>query len=215
MPSLTSLRAATAVCLSTVLAWSQATAQGIPAPQAPPTATAAPSAGAAEAPKPATDAPRAAMKGVELHLHVLCGSRQAGADGNLPAELQDMAASLKGAQGLGSLAPAASFLVRIVDGAGGLSGMEQSPVPGAAPDAKPVPVKFEWKIDKVRVDSTPSGATNFYMQGFRLATSLDSGAISQLATDLYLTDGQRVLVGTAGMVGDQVLLVVAVAKTAR
>jgi hypothetical protein len=146
----------------------------------------------------------------------MVGSRQAAADGILPGELQDMASSLKNEEGLGSLALAASFQVQVMDGAASLSGMEQSqPIPGGAPDGKQATVKFEWKIDKLKVDNTPGGVTNIYMQGFQLATSVDAGVIAQLKTDLYLSDGRKALVGTAGTVGDKVLLVVAVAKAVR
>jgi hypothetical protein len=47
------------------------------------------------------------------------------------------------------------------------------------------------------------------MQGFQLATSVDAAVIAQLKTDLYFPDGRKALVGTAGTVGDKVLLVVA------
>ena len=120
------------------------------------------------------------------------GSRQAAADGILPGELQDRAPSLKIEEGLGNLALAASFQIQAMDGAASLSGMEQSqPIPGDYPGGKPATVKFEWKIDRLKVDNTPGGLASIYMQGFQLATSVDAGVIAQLKTDLYFPTAGR------------------------
>lgn len=163
------------------------------------------------------DVSTTAQKEVEFHIHVLFASKAEGAGGEVPEELKDVLASLKGTLSYRSYTPAASFVQRAKAGAMHLEGRGETEMPFTASNGSKAtrPIDFHWKIRQAVLDAPSESAPHISLSEFEFSSGEmvrdHHEEIASMRTDLSLKDGDKVVVGTS-VLKDRGLIVVLTAK---
>jgi hypothetical protein len=149
------------------------------------------------------DRPGAAVPDVELAIHVLSTSRAAEPD-DVPAELRDTVAALKSTLSYKSYRLLATFGQRVTNGTrgvrvGGVVGTDGTP---------PRDVQAELSVTQVGLIDAASSPATVRLDGLRFVMVGDGGGKAEIATDVSVKEGERVVVGTSTYRGRGVVLVV-------
>ena len=152
------------------------------------------------------DTPEPRRADVELHLHILLATNGEPAGGELPAELRNVVAQLRTALAYRSFSLVTSVVQRVREGYPG-PGPYQVSGRGAAVVTLPPPVgskDLSYAYHIRRVGQT-TGVQEIELEGFefRLQGLGDAG----VSSDLTLKPGEQVVVGTAGLRGGGLVLV--------
>jgi hypothetical protein len=156
------------------------------------------------------DRPEAAAHDVELRMHVLAASRAASSDGDLPAELKDVVAALRGTLSYKGYRLLTTFTERVKDGTRGVHGGGVITLEEA--NGKRETVQAEFGILGLSVADPGTAPALVRLEGFKLVFSQSGRA--EIATDVSLKEGEQVVVGTS-VYHDQGLVVVLSAHVAR
>jgi len=161
------------------------------------------------------DMPTASRPNIELHMHVLVGFTSASYVVNpvaqIPAELKDVLAQLRGTLNYQNYELAASVVQRLTEtprglrstGTAQISNLQQ---PGAPSTALP----YEYHINQLSLVQNAAGAPTIQIAEFSF-TTMSERERAQIQTALNLRDGEKVVVGTA-TIKDRALIVVLTAK---
>jgi type II/III secretion system protein len=162
------------------------------------------------------DTPAAPRPNIELHMHVLIASNTPGGATDVPAELKDVLAQLRGTFNYKSYELATSIVQRLTETPRGLRGKGAAEISGPSGN---VILPYEYVINQVTISPNPAGATTVQINEFSFVSVSDRppvppaifGTQAQIETALNLRDGEKVVVGTATM-RDRALIVVLSAK---
>jgi hypothetical protein len=160
------------------------------------------------------DQPEAALKEVEMHLHVLFASRQEGPSEGIPEELKEVLTALKSTLAYRSYAPAATFVLRCTSEGERQGGRGETEVVTAGPKGERVsiPVRLDWSLYDVRLEPAAAGPATLLLKKFEVTASDSKGSdLARMRTDLSLKVGEKVVVGTT-TIKDKGLIVVLTAK---
>ena len=154
---------------------------------------------------------------VELHMHVLLASNIEGASNTHPAELNDVLKQLQSTLNYKNYYLVTSIVQRTKEynararGGSALNGSGTAEV-GApfAPDARnPQTAKYEYRINSIVPMPVDSGAPVIQLDDFSFALGGDLGSAS-IHSGLSARDGEKIVVGTAGMKDKAMILVLSV-----
>jgi hypothetical protein len=161
------------------------------------------------------DMPSASRPNIELHMHVLVGFTSStyvvSPLTQVPAELKDVLAQLRGTLNYKDYEVAASVVQRLTDTPRGLRGSGTGQIsnllqPGAPSTALP----YEYQINQVSLIQSPAGTPTIQIGELSFITMSEKER-AQIQTALNLRDGEKVVVGTA-TIRDRALIVVLTAK---
>jgi len=143
------------------------------------------------------DTPAAARPDIELHMHVLIASNSGATTGTeMPAELKDVLAELRGTLNYKNYELAASVIQRLTETPRGLQGSGTAEVPSGNPGVPSVTMPYEYYIGAVSFVQNAAGAPNVQIGEFSF-TALSDKDKARVNTALNLRDGEKVVVGTA------------------
>jgi hypothetical protein len=155
------------------------------------------------------DTPLAPRPNIELHMHVLFASNSAGGNAELPVELRDVLAQLRGTFNYKNYELATSIVQRLTETPRGLRGKGVAEF-GGQTGATTLP--YDYSINNVSLSSNPSSSSTIQINEFAFVTMAPNGTVSsQIETALNLRDGEKVVVGTATL-RDRALIIVLSAK---
>lgn len=156
------------------------------------------------------DAPAPPRSSIEMHMHVLVASNRTGPStgGEVPAELKDVLAQLRGTLSYKNYELFTSVLQRLAETPRGLSGNGLAQMPGAQTGA--TLAQYEYHINSVSFVPSPAGSPTIQMSEF-VFTVNGEGIRGRLQTALNLRDGEKVVVGTT-TINDRALIVVLIPK---
>jgi len=155
------------------------------------------------------DTPLAPRPNIELHMHVLFASNSARGNAELPVELRDVLAQLRGTFNYKNYELATSIVQRLTETPRGLRGKGVAEF-GGQTGATTLP--YDYSINNVSLSSNPSSSSTIQINEFAFVTMAPNGTVSsQIETALNLRDGEKVVVGTATL-RDRALIIVLSAK---
>lgn len=161
------------------------------------------------------DTPEAARPDIELRMHVLIASNAESALAPLPADLRDVAAQLQPTLNFKNYYLLTSIVQRTKDSRGNHSGFLQGDGVAQLLTTAGEKQDFSYHFDANSLDLTSGGAGAATIQlgnfTFRL---VNPGADARIHSDVSLREGERVVVGTAGL-RDKALVLVITAKVAK
>jgi type II/III secretion system protein len=160
------------------------------------------------------DSPSPPRPNIELHMHVLVASNTGGTTGEVPAELKDVLAQLRGTFNYRSYELATSVIQRLTETSRGLRGKGTAEISKSPASAGTLTLPYEYFINQVTLSTTPTGTPILQIAEFGFTTGLTSTTVdnrTQVQTALNMRDGEKVVVGTATL-GDRALIIVLTAK---
>jgi hypothetical protein len=162
------------------------------------------------------DTPAAPRPNIELHMHVLVASNASVSptSAQVPAELKDVLAQLRGTLNYANYELATSVVQRLTETSRGLQGKGMAEISRSPVPAESVILPYEYFINQVTLASASTGAPVVQIGEFSFSTGLTSTKLdnrTQVQTALNLRDGEKVVVGTATL-GDRALIIVLTAK---
>jgi type II secretory pathway component GspD/PulD (secretin) len=156
------------------------------------------------------DVPGVPHPNIELHMHVLLASNAGGSDSNVPAELKDVLAELRGTLNYKNYELAASVVQRLTETSSVLQGNGTAEVPSGNSGVANLSMPYEYYIRSVSLLPNPNGVQSFQIADFAFTGSTDKDR-ARIQTALNLRDGEKVVVGTA-TIRNRALIVVLSAK---
>lgn len=156
------------------------------------------------------DVPGAPRPNIELHMHVLVASNTGAASEQLPAELKDVVAQLRGTLTYKNYELAASVVQRLTETNRGLRGTGTAQISSTQAGAPIMPLPYEYTINQVSLVQNQAGAATIQIAEFVFGTVTEKER-AQVQTALNLRDGEKVVVGTA-TIRDRALVIVLTAK---
>ena len=160
------------------------------------------------------DSPSPPRPNIELHMHVLVASNTGGTTGEVPAELKDVLAQLRGTFNYRSYELVTSVIQRLTETSRGLRGKGTAEISKSPASAGTLTLPYEYFINQVTLSTTPTGTPILQIAEFGFTTGLTSNTVdnrTQVQTALNMRDGEKVVVGTATL-GDRALIIVLTAK---
>jgi type II secretory pathway component GspD/PulD (secretin) len=160
------------------------------------------------------DTPEGSRPEVELRMYVLIASNNDAAPGQLPADLKDVVTQLQSTLNFRGYQLLTTILQRAKErslSAGFISG-EGSAQAALANMPSPVNFRYNYQVNSLTLTTGAGGQTTTQIGGFNF--HLDGGEAGGKATirsDVGVREGERVVVGTAGM-RDRALILVLTAK---
>jgi Bacterial type II/III secretion system short domain len=156
------------------------------------------------------DTPGAPQPNIELHMHVLLASNLGGGGADVPAELKDVLAELRGTLNYKNYELAASVVQRLTETSAILQGNGTAEVPSGNSGGANVSMPYEYYIRSVSLVANPGGTQSMQIADFAF-TSRTGDDRARIQTALNLRDGEKVVVGTA-TIRNRALIVVLTAK---
>jgi type II secretory pathway component GspD/PulD (secretin) len=156
------------------------------------------------------DTPGAPQPNIELHMHVLLASNVSGAGLDVPAELKDVLAELRGTLNYKNYELAASVVQRLTETSSVLQGNGTAEVSSGNSGVPSVSMPYEYYIRSVSLTANPGGMQSMQIADFAF-TSRTGDDRARIQTALNLRDGEKVVVGTA-TIRNRALIVVLTAK---
>jgi type II secretory pathway component GspD/PulD (secretin) len=161
------------------------------------------------------DVPSAARPKIELHMHVLVGFTSkayvVSPVAQVPAELKDVLAQLRGTLNYQDYELAASVVQRLTETPRGLRGTGTAQLSNLQqPGAPSTGVPYEYQINQLSLVQNPAGPPTIQIAEFSFV-SMSEKERAQIQTALNLRDGEKVVVGTA-TIRDRAIIVVLTAK---
>jgi hypothetical protein len=160
------------------------------------------------------DTAEGARPEVELRMHVLIASNADGAGGQLPADLKEVVGQLQSTLSFKHYQLLTTILQRTKERAGyspgfiNGEGSAQATIPGAGV----LNYRYSYQAASLALNTTPAGATTAQIGAFNF--NLDGGPTggkAAIRSDVGLREGERVVVGTAGL-NDKALILVLTAR---
>jgi hypothetical protein len=159
----------------------------------------------AEAPRPE----------IEFHMHVLIASNLAGGANQYPAELRDAVGQLQTTLNFKSYYLLTSIIQRAKDRADYApniiqgEGIAQLSLPG---DSAPRDYAYQFQANSLTLNTGSTGSTTVQLGSFRFRLDGgETGGRAVVSSDVGVRDGEKVVVGTAGL-KDKALILVLSAK---
>lgn len=156
------------------------------------------------------DTPGAPQPNIELHMHVLLASNVSGAGLDVPAELKDVLAELRGTLNYKNYELVASVVQRLTETSSVLQGNGTAEVSSGNSGTPNLSMPYEYYIRSVSLIPNPGGAQSLQIADFAF-TSTTGNDRARIQTALNLRDGEKVVVGTA-TIRNRALIVVLTAK---
>ena len=156
------------------------------------------------------DTPVAPPSSVQMHMHVLLASNRTGGApaGEIPVELKDVIAELRGTLTYKNYELITSVLQRLTETNHGLNGSGLAQIPGA--QSGTTTAVYEYVVAQLSFVPAASGAQAIQIQDFTFSLQ-GEGIRGRVQTALNLRDGEKVVVGTA-TINDRALIVVLIPK---
>jgi hypothetical protein len=156
------------------------------------------------------DTPGAPQPNIELHMHVLLASNMGGGGSDVPAELKDVLAELRGTLNYKNYELAASVVQRLTETSAVLQGSGTAEVTSGSSGVPNVSMPYEYYIRSVSLIANPGGTQSMQIADFAF-NSRTGDDRARIQTALNLRDGEKVVVGTA-TIRNRALIVVLTAK---
>ena len=156
------------------------------------------------------DTPGAPQPNIELHMHVLMASNAGGAGLEVPAELKDVLAELRGTLNYKNYELVASVVQRLTETGVILQGAGTAEVPSGNPGTPNLSMPYEYYFRSVSLVQNAVGASSLQISDFAFTASTEKDR-AKIETALNLRDGEKVVVGTA-TIRSRALIVVLTAK---
>jgi hypothetical protein len=161
------------------------------------------------------DTPEAARPEIEFRMHVLIASNTAGGTNQYPADLRDAVGQLQTTLNFKSYHLLTSIIQRakdrpdyapaIIQG----EGVAQLSLPG---DNAPRDFGYHFQANSLTLNTNAAGVTTVQLGNFRFRLDGgDAGGRAVVSSDVGVRDGEKVIVGTAGL-KDKALILVLTAK---
>lgn len=142
------------------------------------------------------DIPGTPRPNIELHMHALIASNSGGTGADVPAELKDVLAQLRGTLNYKNYELVASVVQRLTETPRGLNGSGTAEVPGPNASAPNVSMPYEYYIGAVSLVQDAGGAFSVQIGEFSFSAISDKDR-ARVQTALNMRDGEKVVVGTA------------------
>ena len=160
------------------------------------------------------DTPEAPHPEIELHIHVLiAGNTELGAS-EVPAELKDVVGQLRSTLNFKNY----YLLTSIIQRAKERPGLNPDIIVGDGVASinltgEPNPREFHYifKANSLTLGTNPTGATTVQLGAFNFILEGSQGAHASVRSDVGVREGEKVVVGTAGL-KDKALILVLTAK---
>ena len=162
------------------------------------------------------DTPEAERPEVELRMYVLIASNAAAAaPSQFPAELKEVVNQLQTTLNFKNYQLLTTLMQRTKERLGStasyINGEGSAQLPAAVPEGI-LNYRYGYQAHSLSLNSPPSGASTVQIGGFQFTLDGgDAGGRAQLRSDVGLREGERVVVGTAGL-RDKSLIVVLTAR---
>jgi hypothetical protein len=143
------------------------------------------------------DVPAAPRPNIELHMHVLLASNTPGGGAEVPAELKDVLAELRGTLSYKNYELAASVVQRLTETSRGLQGQGTAEVPSGNPGLNNGLLPYEYYIGAVSMVQNSNGDMSVQIGEFAFSALAFEKDRAKVNTALNLRDGEKVVVGTA------------------
>jgi hypothetical protein len=156
------------------------------------------------------DVPSAPRPNIELHLHVLVASNAAPSGMEVPAELKDVLAELRGTLNYKTYELAASVVLRLAETPRGFQGSGAAELPTGNPGAA-LAVPYDYFINSVALVPDAAGSMSVQISEFKFSATFSASERAAVQTALNLRDGEKVVVGSA-TIRSRALVVVLTAK---
>lgn len=161
------------------------------------------------------DTPEAPRPEIEFRMHVLIASNAAGGANTYPADLRDAVGQLQTTLNFKSYYLLTSIIQRakdrpdfapnIIQG----EGVAQLTLPG---DNAPREYSYNFQANSLMLNTTAAGVTSVQLGNFRFRLDGgESGGRAVVSSDVGVRDGEKVIVGTAGL-KDRALILVLTAR---
>ena len=160
------------------------------------------------------DTPEAPRPEIELRMHVLIASNGAGGADQFPSDLRDVIGQLQTTLNFKSYHLLTSIIQRAKDrpdfspGIIQGEGVAQLTLPG---ESAPRDFNYVFQANTLTLSTSPAGVTTVQLGTFSFGLSGKEGYKATVRSDVGVRDGEKVVVGTAG-VRDKALIVVLAAK---
>jgi len=160
------------------------------------------------------DTPETPRPEIELRMHVLIASNAAGGTNQYPADLRDAVGQLQTTLNFKSYHLLTSIIQRakdrpehspsIIQG----EGVAQLTLPG---EGAPRDFFYSFQANSLMLNTSPAGVTTVQLGNFTFAINGKEGDKASVRSDVGVRDGEKVVVGTAGL-RDKALILVLAAK---
>ena len=144
------------------------------------------------------DTPGTPRPNIELHMHVLIASNTGTSSVDVPAELKDVLAQLRGTLNYKNYELTASVVQRITTTERILQGSGTAEVPGGTAGAANIFMPYEYYLNNVSVAENAVGAPSVRISDFAFTATTDKDR-PRVQTALNMRDGEKVVVGTASI----------------
>jgi hypothetical protein len=156
------------------------------------------------------DTPGAPPTNIELHMHVLLASNAGSGSVDVPPELKDVLAELRGTLNYKTYELAASVVQRLTETPRGLQGSGTAEVASGNPGTPNFIMPYEYFLGAVSLVQNATGGPSVQIGEFSFSAISDKDR-AKVNTALNLRDGEKVVVGTAA-IRNRALVVVLTAK---
>ena len=156
------------------------------------------------------DTPAAPQPNIELHMHVLLASNTGSTGVDVPAELKDVLAELRGTLNYKNYELAASVVQRLTETSMFLQGMGTAELSGGNSGVPTLSLPYEYYMRSVSFIPNAAGPPSVAISDFAFTTTTDKDR-AKVQTALNLRDGEKVVVGTA-TIRNRALVIVLTAK---
>lgn len=160
------------------------------------------------------DTPETPRPEIELRIHVLIASNRESAANQYPADLRDAVNQLQTTLNFKSYQLLTSIIQRakdrpdytpnIIQG----EGMAQLTLPG---DSTPRDFRYSFQANSLKLSANPTGAQTVQLGQFSFGIDGKEGDKAYVRSDVGVRDGEKVVVGTAGL-RDKALILVLTAR---
>lgn len=143
------------------------------------------------------DTPATPRPNIELHMHVLIASNTGGGTADIPAELKDVLAQLRGTLTYKNYELASSVVQRLTQTERVLQGYGTAEIPSGNAAAPITAMPYEYYVNNVSLVQNATGAPSIQISDFAFTSNIDNRDRAKIQTALNLRDGEKVVVGTA------------------
>lgn len=143
------------------------------------------------------DTPATPRPNIELHMHVLIASNTGTSSAEMPAELKDVLAQLRGTLTYKNYELASSVVQRLTQTERMLQGYGTAEIPSGNAAAPVTAMPYEYYINNLSLVQNATGSPSVQISDFAFTSNIDNRDRARIQTALNLRDGEKVVVGTA------------------
>jgi len=157
------------------------------------------------------DTPETPRPEIELRMHVLIASNAGGGASQYPADLRDAVGQLQTTLNFKNYHLLTSIIQRAKDRPGYAQeiirgeGVAQLSLPG---ESAPRDFNYSFQANSLTLSTSPAGVTTVQLGNFTFGINGKDGDKAVVRSDVGLRDGEKVVVGTAGLRDKALILVV-------